>query len=135
VVIGSSRTNRVAKEFFPDLEKHFEFGVVDQDYFILDKHSQISLSSPIGRGISADLALIEKIPNAYSSNLCNRVYYIAGIHAVGCWAAAEYLTDYEKLLKLPRVTPSQGLAFIIEAQFSGFYNITGFTDYVVPRLI
>jgi hypothetical protein len=133
VILGSSRTNPVVKSTFPELEEFFTFGATAGDYHILDVHNKVSLCSPMNKGVDADLALIIKIANRFSRQSANRVYYVAGIHAIGGWAAAEYLTNYAKLHKLRKCAPDKGLALVIEATFNGFYNITDFNDYVGPR--
>ncbi len=97
--------------------------------------NKVSLCSPMNRGIEADLALITKLANRFSRHSANRVYYIAGIHAIGGWAAVEYLTNYRKLRTLPQCASDKGLALVIEATFSGFYNITDFNDYLGPRVL
>jgi len=120
---------------FPELEEFFAFGTSAGDFYIVDVHNKVSLCSPMNRGIEADLALITKLANRFSRHSANRVYYIAGIHAIGGWAAVEYLTNYRKLRTLPQCASDKGLALVIEATFSGFYNITDFNDYLGPRVL
>ncbi len=135
IILGSSRTNPLVKSHFPELEQLFQFGASGGDFYIVDLHNRVSLCSPMSKGVDADLALIVKVPNRNSRRAANRVYYIAGIHAIGGWAAAEYVTSYETLKKLPRCASDKRLALVIEATFNGFYSITDFHDYVGPRVL
>ena len=113
VFVGSSRTNPTPCKLVPNLERHFGFGVEQESYFIKDKDNALNFPSPMDNGGSADFALIVKVRNPYSPDRSNRVYYLAGIHAVGCWAAAEYLTDQKTLRRLNRYRP--GPEFSLEA--------------------
>ncbi len=136
ILIGSSRTNKLVTRDFSKLADHFEFGASGRDFYIIDRRNKVQLASPIDKGISADLAVIMKLPNPYGSpSSFSRVYYLAGVHAVGCWAAAEYVTGYSRLRQLPRCGRDKGLALVIEAKFAGFYNITDLRAYVEPHFV
>ena len=133
IIAGSSRTNAAVKQFFPQLENQYCFNASHNENYILDKQGHVRITSPMDKGISADFALIVKMPNPNKPQKC--VYYIAGIHAIGTWAAAKYVTDTRRLRNMPSTSKKNAVVGIIEAKFSGFCHISEFDDFVKPRII
>jgi hypothetical protein len=124
VILGSSRRNRIVEKDFPEAEKYFSFGhnSATNEFYLKNNYTGFITVSPLSIDDSGDLALIVKIPNRFEPK--NRVYYLAGIHAFGTWAAAEYVTKTQYLRKIPRTTRQEGVAGVIWARYSGFYEIS-----------
>jgi len=64
------------------------------------------------------------------------IYVIAGIHGMGTWSGAQFLTDPDHLMDLFNAVQSQDFAKLIVCEFDSFYHIkqiSGVTDAETMR--
>jgi hypothetical protein len=134
--LGSTRATRVAVELFGELESAFSFEEHDGRPFIGEKSKTgktiSEFFSPMDEGGDADQGLVIKASNRYCPG--HKVFWLAGIHAIGTWGATEFLCANEGLHEILSHVGSEDFAAVIQTKFSGLLKVTGFVVELTPRI-